>query len=449
MNSLSQYLELYRTNADAINDGWADYVVDMKHEALELLAQARLPRRGEENFERTSVDDMFAADYGVNVNRVALPVDVAASFKCDVPNMSTLMAIVVNDEFHPLKGLNERLPEGVTMMSLRQASTSCCDLVKSHLGSLATMTSAPTALNTLLMADGVFIHIAKGVKLEKPLQIVNILSSPTSLMAPRRMLIVMEEGASAQILVCDHTQDDEMEYLSSQVIELDMAPDSHCNLCVIEESSPKTITHSQLYTRQAAGSRLNATQVTLTNGISRNEFLVDVPGNGCQTLLSAMAIGSGSQHIDNFVNLSHTGQYCHSSQLFKYVLDDDSTGAFCGRIHVAPGAVATDAYQTNRNILASPRARVHSKPQLEIYTDDVKCSHGATTGQLDNEALFYMRTRGIPESEARHMLMQAFMTDVIERVEIEGLRDRLRHLVDLRFAGKDSLCGECNSTCAK
>ena len=125
------------------------------------------------------------------------------------------------------------------------------------------------------------------------------------------------------------------------------------------------------------------------------------------------------------------------------MLDDDSTGAFEGSILVAPGSILTEAYQSNRNILASPSARMHTRPQLEIYNDDVKCSHGATTGQLDDEALFYMRTRGIPEREARVMLMQAFMTDVIDTVAIEGLRDRLRHLVERRFAGADTTCGDC------
>ena len=162
-----------------------------------------------------------------------------------------------------------------------------------------------------------------------------------------------------------------------------------------------------------------------------------------------MAVGSDNMHVDNSSIIRHLAPHCNSRQLFKYVLDDHSSGAFEGSILVTPGAPFTEAYQSNRNILAHPDARMHTRPQLEIYNDDVKCSHGATTGQLDNEALFYMRTRGIPEREAKVMLMQAFMTDVIDTVRMDGLRDRLRHLVEKRFAGAEALCGEFRSSCHK
>ena len=152
-------------------------------------------------------------------------------------------------------------------------------------------------------------------------------------------------------------------------------------------------------------------------------------------------------HADNSSNVNHRAAHCRSSQLFKYVLDDQSTGAFEGSILVSPEAPYTEAYQSNRNMLASQQARMHTKPQLEIYNDEVKCSHGATTGQLDASALFYMRSRGISEKEARLMLMQAFMADVIETVRMEGLRDRLRHLVEKRFYGQQTLCADCGISC--
>ena len=164
-------------------------------------------------------------------------------------------------------------------------------------------------------------------------------------------------------------------------------------------------------------------------------------------MLAGMAIGSGNQHADNSSNVNHRAAHCRSSQLFKYVLDDQSTGAFEGSILVSPEAPYTEAYQSNRNMLASQQARMHTKPQLEIYNDEVKCSHGATTGQLDASALFYMRSRGISEKEARLMLMQAFMADVIETVRMEGLRDRLRHLVEKRFYGQQTLCADCGISC--
>lgn len=447
MDSLKQYLELYRLNREMIDGGSSAVMNRLRDEAYEILTRSRLPKRGDEGYERTSVEDMFAADYGVNVARVNIPADVAASFRCDVPNMSTLLGVVVNDEFHPSRQLADRLPEGVTFMSLRKAAEEYPELVSAHYGAVAPLTDPAVALNTMLAQDGVLVHVAKGVRLDKPLQLVNIFSSPTSLMAARRVLVVMEEDSSAQLLVCDHTQDCERDYLSSEVVEISLGRGARFDYYNIEESSARTTRHSQMYVSQRESSSLSVNGTTLTCGTTRNSYDIDISGDGCETLLAGMAIGSERQHIDNSVRVRHLSQHCHSNQLFKYVLDDESTGAFGGRILVAPGAAYTDAYQTNRNLLASTSARMHTKPQLEIYNDEVKCSHGATTGQLDAEALFYMRTRGIPEDEARNMLMQAFMADVIDTVRMEGLRDRLRHLVEKRFAGKGALCGDCAAAC--
>ena len=150
-------------------------------------------------------------------------------------------------------------------------------------------------------------------------------------------------------------------------------------------------------------------------------------------------------HIDNDTSVFHRAPRCKSNQLFKYVLDEESDGAFEGSITVTPSAPYTEAYQSNRNILASGSARMHCKPQLIINNDEVKCSHGATTGQIDEDALFYMRSRGISEEEGRRMLMQAFMIDVIDTVRIPGLQDRLRHLVDRRFSGSLGNCETCRT----
>ena len=338
----------------------------------------------------------------------------------------------------------------MTFCSLRSAALQNPALVEKYYGSLAPLTQPAVALNTLLAQDGVMIHIGRGVTVEKPLQLVNIFSAPTSLLAPRRVLIVLEEGASARVLVCDHTQDGEQQYLSSEVTEVILGEGARLDYYNIEESSPLTTRHGSFFVSQQRSSQLNAGTITLTCGTTRNDFNVDLCAEGADARLSGMVIASGRQHVDNTVELRHLAPRCTSNQLFKYVLDGQSVGAFGGRILVTPQAKFTDAAQTDRNLLASPDARMHAKPQLEIYNDDVKCSHGATTGQLDAEALFYMRTRGIPEAEARNMLMQAFMADVIDAVAMEELRDRLRHLVERRFNGSDMGCSGCQSaSCSK
>lgn len=446
MNSLSQYLELYRLNAAAIDAHSAPAMNRLRPEAFRMLSQKCLPEKGDENYERTSLNDMFASDFGLNINRVPLPADVSASFRCDVPNMSTLLGVVVNDEFHPTRTLTGALPAGVSFCSLRRAALEHPEIVERYYGSLASIDHPAVALNTMLAQDGVFIHIPAGVRLEKPLQLVNIFSAPTALMAPRRVLVVVEDGASAKLLVCDHTQDSNTDYMANEVVEIHIGADASLDYYTIEESSALTRRHSALFASQNARSRFNAGSITLTCGTTRNEFSLDLSQPEADCRLAGMVIGSGSQHIDNNITLRHLAERCHSNQLFKYVLDGKADGAFGGRILVTPQARFTDANQTDRNLLASPEARMHAKPQLEIYNDDVRCSHGASTGQLDGEALFYMRTRGIPETEARNMLMQAFMADVIESVHMEELRDRLRHLVERRFHGGETGCSDCHTT---
>lgn len=443
MSAIKQYTDLYDATREAIRANSGEPMNARRDAARRKLEDASLPTRRTEGFEKTSIEDLFAPDYGVNVNRIGIPVDVAATFRCDVPNLSTLQATVVNDKFIPSAALDDRLAGGIRFMSLARASREMPEIVSRHYGSIAPEEDASVSLNTMLAQDGVFIYVPRGVRADKALQLVNIFSSPAPLAAFRRMLVVVEDDADLTLLVCDHTQDRSQHYLASQIIEMSVGRNARVEICSIEESSPLTSRYSRLFVRQAQGSNVSVNSTTLTCGITRNDFDIELEGEHCECRLSGMAIGSDSMHIDNNTAVRHRPPRCHSNQLFKYVLDGESDGAFEGSITVLPDAPFTEAYQSNRNILASDRARMHCKPQLIINNDEVKCSHGATTGQLDEDALFYMRSRGIPEAEARRMLMQAFMVDVIDSVRIPGLRERLLHLVDRRFSGTLGNCETC------
>ena len=207
MNSRQQYLDLFRDNRETIDSRSAPALNRMRQRAFESLETNEFPRKGHEGHERTDVNAMFAPDYGLNITRLDIPADIAATWRCDVPNMSTLLGIVVNDSFQPSRNLTERLPDGVVFASLSQTATEHPELVEPFYGSVAPIGSPTVAVNTLFAQDGVIIRIPRGVKMTRPLQLVNIFSAPTPLMAPRRVLIVMEAGAEAQIHVCDHSQD--------------------------------------------------------------------------------------------------------------------------------------------------------------------------------------------------------------------------------------------------
>lgn len=444
MSALDQYIKLYEQNGQTVRENSPEAFNRLRPEALSVLKRVgRFPDHKDEGYENCSLEKMFTPDFGVNISRVPFAVDLGLSFHCDVPNVSTLLGVVVNDEFRPTAQLLKNLPEGISVKSLAAAAKENPELISRYLGKLSDNSDAASALNTLLMQDGVFVHIPRGVRLDKAIQIVNIFNAEASIMSVRRILIVIEDMASAKLLLCDHSQSDNHDYLSNQVIEIFLGEGASFDLCDIEESSERTSRISQLYVSQNRDSRLLVNGASLTVGTTRNEFHVTLSQPGAETEIACMAVADHSQTIDNSAHIRHLAPHCKSNQLFKYLLDGEAHGAFEGLIYVAPDSVKTEAYQSDRNLLASTDARMHTAPQLEIYCDDVKCSHGAATGQLDQQALFYMQTRGVPLAEARMMLMQAFMADIIDHVSIDGLRDRLRHLVERRLSGESANCGDC------
>ena len=450
MSALQQYIDLYNEHRQLVNGHAPQALNDLRPAALEALQGATLPAKGSEDYEATDLDAIFAPDYGVNMNRIQFQADQLASFSCDVPNLSTCLYFFHNDIFVPGRTARMNLDNPVVVESMVEAQQRHPELLKKYLGTLADLSKPEVALNTLLAQDGLFVYIPKGVTAEKTIQVVNIFNASQPLMAVRRVLVVADEDAHVRILTCDHTQNPDGQYLSSQVIEIVALKGATVDYYDMEESTSGTARVSSLFVDQQEGSNVLVDGITLLNGTTRNDFYVQVNGENAETHLLGMAIEGGTQHVDNHTYIGHNAPRCKSNEMFKYVVNDNAVGAFAGKILVKPDCPRVEAYQGNRNICAAPTAKMYTKPQLEIYTDDVKCSHGAAVGQLDDEALFYMRTRGISEDQARHLLMQAFVADVIEGVRLEALKDRLYHLTEKRFSGTLSLCGVCGSTdCSK
>ena len=354
MSAIDQYISLYEHNREAIDSNAPHALNRLRPDALSALKRfGRFPGKRDEGYTKVSVEDMFAPDLGVNITRVPFAVDVARSFRCDVPNVSTLLGVVVNDSFRPTATLLKNCPEGVTVDSLASVAASDPDFIKEYLGRLSDNRDAAAALNTLLMQDGVVVRVRAGVKLDKAIQIVNIFNASADFMAVRRVLVVIEDDASARILFCDHSQSGDFKYLSSLVTEVFLHRGASLDYCDIEESTEQTSRMSQLFISQDEGSRLTVNGTSLTVGTTRNEYKVDINGSHCDTEIAVMAIADRKQTIDNSARINHFAPRSRSNQLFKYLLDEQSQGAFEGLIYVAPDAVHTEAYQTDRNLLAS------------------------------------------------------------------------------------------------
>lgn len=438
-NSLTQYIELYHAQRQAIEAASPAVLNALREKALNVLEATRLPRKGQEDYEATDMNAIFAPDYGVNVNRFDLARNFTPTFSCDLPNLGTTPVYMLGDT---IVVPGKELADGVVVTSFAQAAKTCPELLERHYGTVARLDNAATALNTLLAQDGLLVYVPRGVK-ARPLQLINIFNANAPLMAVRRILLIAEEHAQVQMLVCDHTQNETQRYLSNQVVEIIAREGASVDYYDMEESTPLTSRVSALYVKQEGGSNVLVDGITLDCGTTRNDYHFDVAGERAESHLLGMAIASGTQHIDNHTFIDHSAPRCTSREMFKYILGDNAVGAFAGKILVRPGCPGTDAYQGNRNLVTSASAKMYTKPQLEIYTDDVQCSHGSTIGQLDEDALFYMRSRGVSEETARTLLMQAFMADVIDGVRIDTLKERLYHLVERRLAGDDATCDNC------
>jgi len=307
---------------------------------------------------------------------------------------------------------------------------------------VADATDSIVCLNTMLSVDTLVVHVPRGVRVEHPIQISNILKGEQDTMVCRRILVVMDELSEADIIITDRAAS-QNRFLTNQVVEVVMGDGSHLSLYDIEETHLLCTRYSSVFVRQGRDSSLHHTSLTLFNGHTRNRLDVLLQGEGSEVTANGCVIADKMQHVDNNTLIDHAVPGCQSSELYKYVLDDNAVGAFAGRVLVRQGAQRTLSNETNANLLATRSARMYTQPMLEIYADDVRCSHGSTVGQMDETALFYMRQRGIDEQEARLLLKAAFITEVIESIPLESLRDRLHVLVDKRLRGELSKCEGC------
>ena len=450
MHSEKQYIDLFNAQRDALDSHSAPVLNAVRDEAASHFEKIGFPSRKVERYKYTSIDELFAPDYGLNLNRLQLyPASADGSdnpykaYRCDVPKLSTSLYFVINDTFYDKVKPAGKLPDGVKVCSLRQAAADDPQLIGRYYAKIAaTDDDAITALNTMYAQDGLLVYVPTGCKVDRPVQIINILHSPIDMMVNRRVLIVVEENASIKLLFCDHAADDRR-FLTTQVIETYIGNDASLDLYCMEETHGKSVRVSNLYIRQLANSRLNHNIITLHNGISRNRTDVMLAGEGAECNLCGCVIADKNQHVDNNTLITHKAAYCTSHELYKYVLDGAATGAFAGKVLVEKGAQKTVSDEVNQNLCATKEARMWTQPMLEIYADDVKCSHGSSVGQLNNDALFYMQQRGIPLKEAKTLLQTAFITEVVDHIKLEPLRERLHYLIEKRFRGELYKCEGC------
>ena len=441
-----KYTAHYNDVKERIKAGSPELLNALRGTALQDFIRQGIPTRRAENYKYTILQPAFDYDYEFIHEREPANVDLNAVFKCDVPQLDTYLGFIFNGWFYENNRQLNDLPEGVIVASLEKVAIEQPQLLKKF-ASLANTTEEPmVALNTLLAKDGYVLYVPRNVKIEKPIQLVNILQASNDTFVTQRNFIYVEEGAEVKLLMCDHTMNLNR-YLSNSVTEIFVGQNASLDYYALQNQHNNTTSINSVYVHQERDSRASTLYSTLHGGLIRNNQKFVLDGENCDSHLYGMSFLDKKQHVDNFVQIVHAKPNCESNQLFKTILDDESTGAFTGRIHVVRDAQKTNAFQRNNNLLLTDKATMQTKPQLIIDADDVKCSHGATIGQIDEEALFYLRARGIDEKTARLMMMNAFTHEVIQQIQVSPLRERIDDLVDKRLRGEVARCHECAYNC--
>lgn len=442
-----KYLAHYNDVKELLYEGSSDVINTTRNKAFQDFVLQGIPTRKNENYKYTNLHPGFLPDYNFVHQRENNEVDSSTVYRCDVPELGTDPILIFNGWYNKSDNESLALPEGVILCSLEEIAQNNPELIKKYYAKIAkTDADSMVALNTAFAKDGFFIYIPKNVIVENPIQLINFLQAKSNTFVTQRNLIVIESGASAKLILCDHTLNLN-QYLSNSVTEIFVGENANLDYYTLQNQHNKTTSINSTFIQQERNSVITTHTTTLHGGLIRNNLKIVLNGENAESNMFGMAFIDRKQHIDNFTKIIHAKPHCVSNQVYKYVLGDESTGAFSGQIHVTRDAQKTNAFQRNNNLLLTDQATMQTKPQLIIDADDVKCSHGATVGQIDEEALFYLRARGIDEDKARLMMMNAFAHEVVQEIKVKALRNRIDELVEKRLNGEVARCHECAYNC--
>jgi Fe-S cluster assembly protein SufD len=399
----------------------------LRQEAIGRFVELGFPTMKNEDWHFTSVAPIASREF-----RAADPdtphvvtAQSLAEFEFGHAEWPTL--VFVNGRVAPELSGSPRIGEGVTLGSLHAAIEAGEPVVEQWLGRIVDQSSAAfTALNTAFFADGALVHVANTTEQQAPIHIVHVATGDT--VSHLRNLIVVERGARANVVESYISFDDATGFTNA-VTEISIGDGARLDHVKVQRESETAFHVGTSDARQGRDSAYHSFSYATGAALSRSNIYTVLAGEGGHATLHGLYMVEGSQHVDHQTRIEHAEPNCTSHEVYKGVLDGRSHGVFNGKVYVRPEAQKTDGKQSNNNLLLSPEARVDTKPQLEIFADDVKCTHGATVGRLDGNALFYLRSRGIEESRARTLLTYAFAAEVIEELELEPVRDELERLV--------------------
>jgi len=424
-------IDTYRTDFRQLDGTLPARLRAARQSAMERFADLGFPSTHLEDWKYTDVAPIAATPF-----RLAngAPPQVTRQTIAPLQLGVACELVFVNGRFAPTLSTLATLPAGVVVMNLAAASAAVPDLLDAHLGRYAAYEAQSfTALNTAFLRDGALIHVPKGLQLEMPIHLLFLATAGAATVAHPRSLIVAEESSAVTVVESSAGIPDES-YLTNAVTEVVVGPNAAVTHYKLQREGAAAFHVATVEAQQAQDSRFHSYVVSLGGALVRTAVNVTLAATGAQCTLDGLYLAGGRQHVDHHTCIDHREPHGTSREVYKGILDGRATGVFNGKVFVRPDAQHSDASQSNKNLLLSDEAVINTKPQLEIFADDVKCSHGATIGRLDEDAIFYLRSRGIDADVARTLLIHAFAAELIGRMPAAAVRARLEEALAARFS---------------
>ena len=442
-----ELLDIYKKYSGQVNGSEIDSIQRLREKAAGYFADHGFPTERLEQWKSTDILESLKHDFKVIVQPDFGGVDTDKLLQCEIPDFDTHLFTELNGWYVAKEEPITKFDNGVVVGSLAAAMKEYPEFFARHYGKIADYRlNGLVALNTALAQDGIFIYIPDNVEMDKTIQMVNVTQKDDYVLVNNRNLVVMGKNSKLRLVHCDDSTNHETSFTNS-VTEVYMDEGANLDHYKLQNLNDNSTLVNTSFFEQEGNSNLSTTAITLNGGLIRNESHVKLLGSQSNADVFGLYLVDKAQHVDNQVKIDHGVSDCTSNQHFKGIADDNAHAVFNGHILVRKDAQRTQAYQNSKNIAITDKAMIDAKPFLEIYADDVTCSHGATIGQLDDEAMFYLKTRGLNEDDARLLLMYAFTADIVNHIQIEPLKERIDDLVKKRLRGELSVCDQCVLHC--
>lgn len=425
-------------------------VLNSRIQGKENFEKTGLPTTKLEKWRSTDLKKIYEQEFKIGDDKPVFDKGINEIFHCSVHGFNTNVFALLNGWYYSSEEEElQTMDDGVVVGSINAAQKKYPELFENYYNELIEPNNnGLNSLNASLFTDGIFIYVPDNISSKKAVQLIKMVNLDTSSMINSRNLIILGKNSSLSFLHCDDSINNHSGFLVTNT-EIFLGKNAKLDLYKLQNLNDETALVNSTFVQQKAKSELKVNVLTFNGGSIRNEFNIDLQEEAADADISGIYLMDKKQHVDNQIFIKHSAPNCTSNEMFKGVLDENASAVFNGYIRVERDAQKTLAFQKNANILMTSDATIDTMPFLEIYADDVKCSHGATVGQIDNEALFYLMQRGISESDARLLLMYAFVTEVTNKISIQALKDSIDDMVKKRLRGDLSICEKCVLHCTR